>query len=268
MDLRGARVVITGGARGLGLAFARAFVGRGARVVLLDRDETELIRAVATLGGATAGHALDVTDAAAVLATRDRILAEGPVDVLVNNAGVVFGGGFAEVPLARHAATVDVNLTGVMAMTHAFLPHLESRPRAAILNVASASAFIALPFATSYAASKWAVLGFSEALDEELKERGLPHVRVSALCPSYVTTGMFDGATPATGTWLLAAGEVAEAGVRMVERGAARKLLPWTSAVLLAGFAWIPRPLFHRIARLFGVSRSMTHWRGHAGKGS
>jgi len=149
-------------------------------------------------------------------------------------------------------------------MTHAFLPHLESRPRAAILNVASASAFIALPFATSYAASKWAVLGLSEALDEELKERGVPHVRVSALCPSYVTTGMFDGATPATGTWLLAAEEVGEAGVRMVERGTARKLLPWTSAVLLAGFAWIPRPLFHRIARLFGVSRSMAHWRGHA----
>ena len=266
MDLRDTRVVITGGARGLGLAFARAFLGRGARVVLLDRDESELIRAVATLGGSAAGYALDVTDDAAVLATRDRILAEGPVDVLVNNAGVVFGGAFAEVPMAQHATTVDVNLTGVMAVTHAFLPHLESRPRAAILNVASASAFIALPFATSYAASKWAVLGFSEALDEELKERGKSHVRVSALCPSYVSTGMFDGATPATGTWLLTPEEVAVAGVRMVERGTARKLLPWTSAILLAGFAWVPRPLFHRVARLFGVSRSMTQWRGHAKK--
>jgi all-trans-retinol dehydrogenase (NAD+) len=263
MDLRGTCVVITGGARGLGLAFARAFLARGARVVLLDRDEAELIRAVATLGGDTVGHVLDVTDPAAVLALRDRIVAAGPVDVLVNNAGVVFGGSFAEVALAQHAATVEVNLTAVMAMTHAFLPHLESRPRAAILNVASASAFIALPFATSYAASKWGVLGFSEALDEELKERGMGHVQVSALCPSYVTTGMFDGATAATGTWLLAPDEVAEAGVRMVKRGTARKLLPWTSAVLLAGFAWIPRPLFHRIARLFGVSRSMAHWRGH-----
>jgi len=266
MDLRNTRVVITGGARGMGLAFARAFLGRGARVVLLDRDEAELIRAVATLGGATAGHALDVTDRAAILATRDRILAEGPVDVLVNNAGVVYGGAFAEVSVAQHATTVEVNLTGVMAMTHAFLGHLESRPRAAILNVASASAFIALPFATSYAASKWAVLGFSEALDEELKERGKTHVRVSALCPSYVSTGMFDGATPATGTWLLSPEVVAEAGVQMVERGTARKLLPWTSALLLAGFAWVPRPLFHHVARLFGVSRSMTQWRGHARK--
>jgi all-trans-retinol dehydrogenase (NAD+) len=266
VELRGTRVVITGGARGLGLAFARGFLARGARVVLLDRDEAELIHAVATLGGTSAGHALDVTDAAAVLSTRDRILAEGPVDVLVNNAGVVFGGAFAEVSVERHATTIDVNLTGVMAMTHAFLPHLESRPRAAILNVASASAFIALPFATSYAASKWGVLGFSEALDEELKERGKHHVRVSALCPSYVSTGMFDGATPATGTWLLTPEEVAVAGVRMVERGTPRKLLPWTSALLLTGFAWIPRSLFHRVARRFGVSRSMTQWRGHARK--
>jgi all-trans-retinol dehydrogenase (NAD+) len=266
VQLRGARVVITGGARGLGLSFAREFLGRGARVVLLDRDEGELIRAVATLGGATAGHTLEITDGPAVLAVRDRILAEGPVDVLVNNAGVVFGGGFGEVPLAQHAATIDVNVTGVMAMTHAFLPHLETRPRAAILNVASASAFIALPFATSYAASKWAVLGFSESLDEELRERGKSHVRVSVLCPSYVTTGLFDGATPAAGTWLLSPEEVAEAGVRMVEQSTARKLLPWTSAILLAGFAWVPRPLFHRVARLFGVSRSMTRWRGHARK--
>jgi short-subunit dehydrogenase len=262
VKLTGARVIVTGGARGFGLAFARAFLARGARVVLLDRDEAELDRAVAELGPQVVRHRLDVTDPEAVLRVRDEILADGPVDVLVNNAGVVYGGPFPELPLARHLATLHVNVDGVVTLTHAFLPHLETRPRAAILNVASASAFIALPYATTYAASKWAVLGFSESLNEELKERGRSHVKVSALCPSYASTGLFDGARAALGTWILTPEQVADAGVRMVERGTARQVLPWTAAGLVIGFGWIPRPLFHTIARWFGVSRSMSQWRG------
>ncbi|HET7040912.1 MAG TPA: SDR family NAD(P)-dependent oxidoreductase, partial [Gemmatimonadales bacterium] len=186
------------------------------------------------------------------------------VDVLVNNAGVVFGGAFAEVPVAKHLATFNVNLGGLVAVTHAFLPHLESRPRAAVLNISSASAFVALPYASSYAASKWGVLGLSEALDQELKGRGKRQVRVSVLCPSYITTGLFEGATAATGTWLLTPESVAATAVRMVERGTARKVVPWTAAVLLTGFGWIPRPIFHSIARIFGVSRSMEHWKGRS----
>ena len=262
MNLPGTRVVITGGARGFGLALARAFLAKGARVVLCDRDEAELDKAVAALGPHVVGHRLDITDPAAVLAVRDEILADGPVDVLVNNAGVVFGGAFADVPLAKHLSTFNVNLGGLVAMTHAFLPHLESRPAATVLNIASASAFVALPYGSTYAASKWGVLGLSESLDEEMKERGKPHVRVLALCPSYAATGLFEGATSAVGTWILTPDSVAAAGVQMVERGTTRKVLPWTAAVLLTGFAWIPRPLFHRIARWFGVSRSMAKWKG------
>jgi short-subunit dehydrogenase len=262
VKLAGARVVITGGARGLGLAMARAFLAKGARVVLCDRDEAELDRVVGALGPHVVRHRLDVTDPAAVVAVRDEILADGPVDVLVNDAGVVFGGAFAEVPLAKHLATFNVNLGGVVAMIHAFLPHLESRPVATVLNIASASAFVALPFGSTYAASKWGVLGLSEALDEEMKERGKPHVRILVLCPSFASTGLFAGATSALGTWMLTPESVAAAAVRMVERGTARKVLPWTAAVLLTGFGWIPRPLFHRIARWFGVSRSMVGWRG------
>ena len=265
MKLHNTRVVITGGARGLGLAFARACLARGARVVLLDRDEAELDRAVTALGPHVVGHRLDVTDPAAVLALRDEILADGPVDVLVNNAGVVFGGAFADVPLAKHLTTFNVNLGGLVAMTHAFLPHLESRPAATVLNVSSASAFVALPFGSSYAASKWGVLGLSESLDEEMKERGKRHVRILVLCPSYTATGLFEGATSAVGTWMLTPEGVAEAGSRMIERGTSRKVLPWTAAVLLTGFGWLPRQLFHAIARLFGVSRSMLGWKGRSG---
>ncbi len=263
MDLRNTRVVITGGARGLGLALARAFLAKGARVVLLDKDEAELDRAVTALGPHVVGHRLDVTDPTAIISVRDEILADGPVDVLVNNAGVVFGGGFSAVSVAKHLTTFDVNIGGPVAVTHAFLSHLESRPRSAILNIASASAFVALPYGSTYAASKWAVLGFSEALSEELRDRGQRHVTVSALCPNYIATGMFDGAASAAGTWMLTPEAVAVAGVQMVERGTTRRVMPWTAAVLLIGFGWLPRPIFHAVGRLFGVSRSMAAWKGH-----
>jgi all-trans-retinol dehydrogenase (NAD+) len=214
VNLRGTRVVVTGGARGLGLAIARVLLARGARVVL------------------------------------------------VNNAGVVFGGPFDELPLAKHLTTVAVNLSGVIAVTYAFLPHLETRPRAAVLNISSASAYVAVPYATSYAASKTGVVGFSESLDEEMKERKLPHVRISVLCPNFISTGMFEGARNALGTWTLTPEGVAEVAAQMLESGEARRILPWTAAVLMAGFGWLPRPIYHTIARWFGVARSMADWRG------
>src|SRR5207237_4715652 len=136
----------------------------GAQGVAPDLDPERVERAIAELnavGPAACGYALDVTSPEQVAAVRARLHAEhGPVDVLVNNAGVVFGGAFLDVPLARHLATVGVNLSGVLAVTHAFLPDLIGRPAGHVVNIASASAVLALPLAVSYAATKWAVLGF------------------------------------------------------------------------------------------------------------
>jgi short-subunit dehydrogenase len=264
--LNGRRVVITGAARGLGRAIAFAFAERGAELVLADRDGAALDATAAELrasGRPVTALPCDVTDPAAVTSLRDRVTAAGPVDVLVNNAGTVAGGAFLEVDLAAHRRTLDVNITGLVTVTHAFLPALLGRPRAAILNVASASAFVALPWGSSYAASKWAVLGFSESLAEELRMQGHRQLRVTAICPSYIDTGLFAGARPARFTWLLSTRTVAERAVRAVERGEARVILPWTAALLINGFGWLPRPAFHAVARLFGVSSSMRDWRGH-----
>ena len=115
--------------------------------------------------------------------TPARLIAEvGPIDVLVNNAGVVFGGPFLDVDLDRHLATIAVNLSGVITLTHAFLPDLIARPVGHIVNIASAAAVIALPMATSYAASKWAVLGFSDSLREELASPAI----VTSASPRFV----------------------------------------------------------------------------------
>jgi len=265
-SLTGKRVLITGGGRGLGRALAHAFAAAGAAVVVTDLDAAAAAAVAAELPAATA-HGLDVTDDAAIAAVRDRVLSDGPLDVLVNNAGVVFGGPFADVPADRHRLTVAVNLGGILAVTHAFLPHLLRRPEALVVNVASASAFIPLPFAASYAASKWAVLGFTESLRAELRAQGHRHVGVTAVCPSYVDTGLFAGAMPPRLTRWLTPEAVAEATVRAVMRRQELVVLPWSARAQLAVGRVLPRPVWRWVAAWAGLDRSMAGWRGHGPAG-
>ena len=133
-QLDGKRVLITGGAQGIGLEMAMKFAGRGAEIVIADLNEGKLPEAkaqVEALGVAAWAFPVDVTNPASIAALRAQIAAEvGPVDVLVNNAGVVFGGPFTETPLDQHFKTYEVNTFGLVAMTHAFLPDLIERPEA------------------------------------------------------------------------------------------------------------------------------------------
>jgi short-subunit dehydrogenase len=257
------RVLITGAGRGLGLAIAEAFARAGARVVVTDRDPELVAAAVATVPGAC-GYALDVTDEGQIASVRTRLAAEhGPPDILVNNAGVVFGGPFLEVPLLQHRTTVNVNLFGLLAVTHAFLPDLLARPTGHLVNIASASAVIALPNAASYAATKWAVLGFTESLQEELRALGHRHVGVTAICPGYIDTGLFAGAEPGRLAGWLTPERVAAAVVRAVEKRQEFVLLPRIIRVMYGLTAGWPRSWYKGLCRAFGVSRSMTGWRGY-----
>ena len=268
MRVAGGRVLVTGAGHGLGFAIASAFAQVGAHVIVTDVSAERVQHAVHQLkqaGHSANGYRLDVTAPAQIAEVRSRLNAEaGPIDVLVNNAGVVFGGAFLDVPLERHFATVGVNLSGVLAMTHAFLPDLLARTAAHVVNVASASAVLALPMATSYAASKWAVLGFSESLREELCVLGHRHVGVTAVCPSFVATGLFDGAKPARLTGWLTPEKVASATVRAVERGKEFVMQPWTVRAFYALCAGWPRGWYRALSRALGVSQSMTGWQGHA----
>jgi all-trans-retinol dehydrogenase (NAD+) len=273
MRLAGSRVLITGAGHGLGLAIAAAFVRGGATVILTDVDSDRIAEARDRLSRDSAtirGYVLDVTVPGQIEEVRLQVLAEvGPIDVIVNNAGVVYGGPFLDVALERHLATIGVNVSGVVALTHAFLPDLIARPAGHIVNIASAAAVIALPMAATYAASKWAVLGFSESLREELRELGHTHVGITTVCPGYISTGLFDGAKPASLTRWLTADEVAEAVVRAVERGREFVMLPRSVRTLYRLCSGWPRSWYRGICRALGVSRSMTGWRGHPppGKG-
>ena len=260
------RVVVTGGASGIGRAIAARMAEDGAVLELADLNEKPLLETAEELrsnGAQVRTHVIDVTDAAQIAALRDAIHRDGgPVDVLVNNAGLVFGGAFLDVPLDKHATTYRVNVLGLVAMTHAFLPDLLAGEDGHVVNVASASAFIGLPYGTTYASSKWAVLGFSESLALELELGGHRPVHVSAVWPSYVATGLFDGARPPRGTQLLTAERVADRAVAAVLANRPRVSMPWLAQVTPALKAITPLRLFNRFAALLGVNTSMQQWRG------
>ena len=263
---QGKRVLITGAAAGIGRALAERLSAAGAHLVLTDKDQkqlTETVEALRAAGGTAEGHLLDVTDHPAILRVRDRIHRGGkPIDVLVNNAGVVFGGPFLSVPLERHLTTFEINTLGLVEMTHAFLPDLIGRSEAHLVNVASAAGLVALPFGSTYASSKWSVIGFSESIRVELERLGHDHVKVTTICPLFVSTGLFEGARPPRTTTMLTPEQLAIQIVQAVEQERVFLLTPWLVKLtpLLKGL--LPVRWGDAISTFLGAAGSMEHWTG------
>lgn len=266
MQLAGLRVLLTGAGSGIGRALALRFADAGCRIVATDLD-ADAARATAAEIRTDAGDALslrlDVREPASIRTVRDtlRKAASSP-QVLVNNAGIVEGGAFDAVALDRHLETYRVNVLGLVATTHVFLPELAAWPTAWIVNIASASAWLPLPFGTTYASSKWAVVGFSESLRRELRITGRGHVGVTTVCPSYADTGMFAGARPARTTRILTAEQIAARTVRAVSRGRPFVMAPWSVRLLPLLRGVLPTSAYDRALDAFGVTRSMEGWRG------
>jgi all-trans-retinol dehydrogenase (NAD+) len=260
------RVLITGAASGIGRSIAERFGAEGAELLLVDVNPRTLEETGAALGRTgvrVRTYVLDVTDTSRMVGLHEQVTRDGgPIDVLVNNAGLVFGGPFLDVPVEQHLTTYRVNTIGLVAMTYAFLPDLIASKDGHVVNVASASAFIGLPFGATYASSKWAVLGFSESLLLELELQGHRHVHVTAVCPSYVSTGLFDGARAPRMTRLLTPERVADRTVRAVLRNRPLVRMPWLATVTPAMKGLLPFRAFYRMAALLGVNTSMMQWRG------
>jgi NAD(P)-dependent dehydrogenase (short-subunit alcohol dehydrogenase family) len=185
-------VVITGAAAGIGRATARRFAEAGYFVAAYDVDVQGLASLAQELGhGAITAH-LDVTDAFEwqVRLAEFGEATGGRLDVLVNNAGILRAGRFAEMPLAAQRAIFEVNALGVLNGCHAAYPMLKVTPKSVVVNVASASAIYGQPELAAYSASKFAVRGLTEALDLEWAE---DDIAVRAVWPLFVDTGMLAG---------------------------------------------------------------------------
>ena len=194
LPLHGGVAVVTGAASGIGAALAEALAARGCGLALADVDAAGLngvAEPARRRGVAVSDHRLDVADEGAVAAFPAAVLAEhGRVGVLVNNAGVALGGRFEQTDPADFEWLFSINFRGVVRMTRAFLPVLRREPGAAqIVNLSSVFGIVAPPGQAAYAASKFAVRGFSEAMRHELEAEGA-RIGVTVVLPGGVRTAI------------------------------------------------------------------------------
>lgn len=185
--------MLTGAASGIGKALALQLAQRGVRLQLVDCDAIGLdaIAGECRASGTEAnGHVVDLSEKSQVDELLDDVRRDlGPIDLLINNAGVVHYGPTAEMSSDDHESLLAVNLLAPLQLIHGLLPQLLERPEAHIVNVSSMYGFVATAMCAAYHASKFGLLGYSESLHLELRRT---QVSVTTVCPGFVATGLFD----------------------------------------------------------------------------
>ncbi len=263
-------VLVTGGASGLGRGVALRCAAFGAAVSVLDIDEdgAQATAAAAVAAGAdrAAGYGCDVGDREQVATVAAQVRAAGgPVDILVNNAGVVSGRRLLDLTDEQIERTLRVNTLALFWATRAFLPDMVARGSGHVVVVASAAGLIGTPCETDYAASKFAAVGFAEALRLELRDQA-PGVKVSTICPFYIDTGMFEGVRTRFRHLLpiLREDDAIAAIIAAVQRDRAMVQIPWMVRTLPA-MRLLPVAAFDRLAAVFGLTTAMDEFRGREG---
>lgn len=266
-------MVVTGAARGMGALYARQAAREGAAALaLIDRDAALTERLAEELRATVPmvhTYAVDIGDREAVADLATLVLAEvGVPDILVNNAGIVRGAPFWEHDPERDIElTMRVNTLGPMWLTRALLPAMmaDTARNKRVLNVASAAGTLANPNMSVYAASKWAMIGWSDSLRLELSRGAAHHIAVTTFCPSYVSTGMFAGARGPLLTPILRPEQAVRAAWQGMLRGTPLVYTPWTVRLALALRGILPTKLWDVVAgRVFHVYSSMDQFTGRS----
>lgn len=252
--LRGARVLITGAASGIGRLMALKAQAAGAQVIVWDRDADGLAALPPTMQTAV----VDVTDRQAVYAAA---AATPDVDVLILNAGVVSGRRLLDLPDEAIERTMDVNVLALFWCTKAFLPGMVARNRGHIVTIASLVGATPVPGLTDYVASKHAALGFADTLRTELAEDA-PGVRTTVVMPQQIDTGMFEGAQSPWYFPALQPDAVASAILRAVERDRQRLLLNRPAVMTAFLVKPLPPAVSDRLSRWVGAFDGMRTFRG------
>ncbi|MCB0865726.1 MAG: SDR family oxidoreductase [Solirubrobacterales bacterium] len=246
-SVAGKMVAITGGARGIGKATALALIRRGARVAIGDLDLELAEKTAAELGGNAVAFKVDVTDRDSFVTFLDDAERElGPLDVLINNAGIMPLGRFEEETDETTKMLIDINLHGVIYGTKLALERMIPRRSGHIVNIASQAGKAGIPGGATYCATKHAVVGLSEAVRLENLENG---IEISCVMPAVVNTELGSGLTDTRGVKKLEPEEVAEAIVEAIETNRFDVWVPRSSAGIAVALNMVPRSGREFIAR-------------------
>jgi NAD(P)-dependent dehydrogenase (short-subunit alcohol dehydrogenase family) len=251
VELQGRVVAITGGARGIGRAIAEQLARAGARVGIGDIDGDAAEAAAGEIGNGVVGLQLDVTDRASVESFADTVEeAHGPIDVFVNNAGILLVGPFLEEDDAATERQLAVNVMGVVHGMRAILPRMQARGQGQVVNIASGASYITPKGEVSYSATKHAVLALSDGVREELGAGG---IAITVVFPGLVKTELAEGTEPPRATSWITPDDVAEGVVKGIRERRAEIFVPRELAVLLRLNKTATARGRRFLARLFGM---------------
>ncbi|HEY6396485.1 MAG TPA: SDR family oxidoreductase [Solirubrobacteraceae bacterium] len=246
-SLAGQVIAITGGGRGIGRATATALIAQGARVAIGDIEADLAERTAQELGGSTIGLKLDVTERASFAAfleeVEDRL---GPLEVLINNAGIMPIGPFVEETDAGADRMIDINLRGLIYGSKLALERFLPRHRGHLVQIASAAGKFGFSGGATYCATKHAVVGLSESLRQELRGTG---IGVSVVMPTVVNTELGSGLTTTRGFKPVEPEHVANAIVEALQTGRFEVYVPKSLTGMVRFAALSPRSAAEAISR-------------------
>lgn len=248
-------ILITGAALGLGREMAKLLAPLAKELWLLDirREELHLLaNEIAGKGAKIREITMDLTKE-----SWPEISAIQELDILINNAAIVPGGKFFERSWHDHQRTLRVNLEAPLRLCHHFWPQFSKNPKALVINIASISAFLGFAGASSYAASKWGLMGFSESLRLER-----PGFHMTVACPSYIQTGMFEGAKAPFIAGFLDPQKLAKNILKAADKRKFVYIAPAIARIAPILRAVLPFAVWEFLLRLFKIDSGMQTWRG------
>jgi short-subunit dehydrogenase len=227
-DFKGKKVLITGGASGIGKIMGRLVLERGGELIIWDINKKKIDETFAQLTklGKVATYCVDLSQIDQIIETAARVKIEvGKVSILINNAAIVTGNYFHQHNHADIAATIQINTLAPMHVASVFLPEMMTSQNGHICNVASLAGLISNPKMSVYAASKWAMIGWSDSLRLEMKKLKA-NVRVTTVNSYYIKTEMFAGVKSVIP--ILDPEKVAEKIIHAIEKDRISLSMPWS----------------------------------------
>jgi NAD(P)-dependent dehydrogenase (short-subunit alcohol dehydrogenase family) len=256
-SLTGKVVAITGGARGIGRATAHALLAQGARVAIGDIDSALVATTADELGQGTIGLPLDVTDRSSFQSFLTEVESRlGPLDVLINNAGIMPVGPFVAETDATADRMIDINLKGVIYGSKLALERFLPRNSGHLINIASVAGKGGYPGGATYCATKHAVVGLSEAIRAEVRTSDID---VSIVMPVGVNTELYAGLQPARGIRTPEPEDVANAIVEALQTGRVDVWVPRILNGLFRTMNLLPRSLADFTARVFKADQALVN---------
>jgi len=264
----GTKVLITGGASGIGKLMGQLLLQKGAELIIWDINQPGIDQTIADFSslGKVTGYRVDVSSADAVIAAANLVKENhGTIDLLINNAGIVVGKFFHLHSISDITRTMDINANAPMFVALQFLPGMMAQKSGHICNIASSAGLISNPRMSVYAASKWAAIGWSDSVRLEMQQLKT-NVGITTVTPYYINTGMFDGVKSSV-IPILKPEKVARQIIRGIERNKVFVKMPLIIHTVRLCQGLLPRPVFDfLVGRVLGIYKTMEHFEGRKTK--